>query len=110
MTRRFVLRDRKKELSDERVFEVILSPVLTEKSTLAAERGQYVFKVLREANKFEISRALEKLFEVEVSSVNTVSVPGKVKRFRGRLGKRSAFKKAIVTLREGFSIDMTTAG
>jgi large subunit ribosomal protein L23 len=110
MIHRYVLRDRKKELSDERVFEVILFPVLTEKSTFATERGQYVFKVLRDANKFEISRAVEKLFKVEVSSVNTISVPGKVKRFRGRLGKRSASKKAVVTLREGFSIDMTTAG
>ena len=107
MIRRFVLRDKGRSLSEERLFELIRRPILTEKSTLAVERGQYVFRVLRDANKIEIARAIEKLFDVKVAAVNTLPTPAKLKRFRGRLGKRPKGKKAIVTLREGSSIDMT---
>jgi large subunit ribosomal protein L23 len=89
-------------------YDVILSPVITEKSTLLSEHNQVVFRVAPTANKSEIKAAVEKLFGVKVTAVNTLNVKGKVKRFRGRLGKRNDVKKAIVTLAEGQSIDVAT--
>ena len=89
-------------------YDVILSPVITEKSSAASEFNQVVFKVRRDASKPEIKAAIEQLFKVKVTKVNTLNVQGKTKRFRGMLGKRSDFKKAIVTLAEGQSIDITT--
>lgn len=96
-----------KSLRDIAAMQIILSPVVTEKSTRLAEVGQYVFRVATDANKFEIGAAIEKLFEVQVLSVNTVNVLGKTKRFRGRIGFRSDFKKAIVTLKGGQTIDLS---
>ncbi len=97
-----------KQAADPRYYDVILSPVVTEKATMAAERNQVIFRVARDATKPEIKEAVEKLFDVKVEGVNTLVVKGKTKYFRGRAGSRSDVKKAIVTLAEGHSIDITT--
>ena len=94
--------------SDPRHYDVILSPVITEKATLASERSQVMFKVARNATKPQIKEAVEKLFDVKVKSVNTLIREGKVKAFKGRLGQQSDVKRAIVTLEEGHRIDVTT--
>lgn len=95
-------------LGKERMYEVLRAPVITEKATLASVHNQVVFRVALDATKPEIKSAIETLFKVEVSSVNTILVKGKTKRFRGRLGQRSDYKKAMVRLAEGHSIDVTT--
>lgn len=95
-------------MSNLRHFDVILSPVITEKATLGSEFGQVQFKVAIDANKLEIKRAVEELFDVKVKAVNTIKVKGKTKLFRGRVGRRSDYKKAIVSLEDGHSIDVTT--
>jgi len=89
-------------------YDTITSPVITEKATLGAEHNQYVFKVPLSATKPEIAEAVEALFDVEVKAVNTLITKGKSKRFRGRPYTRSDVKKAVVTLKDGFNIDMTT--
>lgn len=89
-------------------YDVILSPVITEKSTRGSEFNQVTFKVPLDATKPEIKAAVESLFRVKVTAVNTIRVEGKEKRFRGRLGRRSDFKKAIVSLADGQTIDVTT--
>jgi large subunit ribosomal protein L23 len=89
-------------------YDALLAPVITEKSTLLSEDGKVVFKVPLTATKAEIKDAVESLFKVTVTGVNTLRTKGKIKRFRGILGKRSDEKKAIVTLAEGDSIDVTT--
>jgi large subunit ribosomal protein L23 len=94
--------------TDPKLFDVILSPVITEKATLLSEANQVVFKVARTATKPQIKKAVETLFEVKVEAVNTVVRKGKVKRFRGTVGRQSDVKKAIVTLAAGQSIDVTT--
>ncbi|MBT3991747.1 MAG: 50S ribosomal protein L23 [Rhodospirillaceae bacterium] len=96
------------KLSQERMYEIIRSPIITEKTTIISEHNQVTFKVPLESTKPEIKAAVEGLFSVKVKAVNTIVQKGKVKRFRGHLGKRSDFKKAIVTLVEGDSIDITT--
>ncbi len=96
------------KVSQQRLFEVIRAPIVTEKSTLASEHNQVVFRVPLDASKPEIKAAVEELFKVKVRGVNTLRQQGKVKRFRGRLGKRVGVKKAYVTLEEGHSIDVTT--
>ena len=96
------------KLSQERMYELIRSPIITEKSTIISEYNQVSFRVPLEATKPEIRAAVEGLFDVKVKAVNTIVQKGKVKRFRGHLGKRSDFKKAIVTLVDGDSIDITT--
>ena len=96
------------EVSLLRAYELILRPVVTEKSTLGSEHGQVTFRVPLEATKPEIKSAVEQLFKVKVDAVNTIRIRGKVKRFRGRLGKRSDYKKAVVSLAEGQSIDVST--
>lgn len=95
-------------VSDERIYEVIRSPVITEKSTMISEHNQVTFFVPLDASKPEIKTAVEKLFSVKVEAVNTLRLKGKVKRFRGRPGRRSDRKKAIVTLAEGSQIDVTS--
>lgn len=92
----------------ERMYEIIRTPVVTEKSTLGSEHGQVTFRVPLDATKPEIKSAVEALFEVNVKAVNTLIQKGKTKRFRGRLGRRSDVKKAIVTLADGQAIDVTT--
>ena len=94
-------------MTPERMYDVVLRPVVTEKSTQGSENNQVTFRVARRATKPEIKQAVEGLFGVKVTKVNTINMRGKVKRFRGRLGKRSDYKKAIVTLSEGQSIDVS---
>jgi large subunit ribosomal protein L23 len=93
---------------DPRHYDVIVSPVITEKATALSEHNKVVFKVRMDATKPQIKEAVEKLFDVKVMSVNTVLTKGKKKVFRGRLGQRSDVKKAIVTLEAGQTIDVTT--
>ncbi|MDB5380235.1 MAG: ribosomal protein [Rubritepida sp.] len=95
-------------ISKERMYQCILSPLVTEKATLMSEVGQYAFRVAIDASKPEIKQAVEGLFGVNVLAVNTLLVKGKTKRFKGRPGKRSDWKKAMVRLVEGQSIDLTT--
>lgn len=95
----------KKKLATERDYNTILSPHVTEKATLGSEHGQVTFKVALKATKPEIKAAIENLFDVKVKAVNTMIQKGKTKRFKGIVGKRSDFKKAIVTLEEGQVID-----
>ncbi len=89
-------------------YDIIRSPVITEKTTMASEFSQVVFDVAPDADKPAIKAAVEALFDVKVKAVNTLVRKGKVKRFRGIKGKRSDVKKAIVTLQDGHSIDVTT--
>jgi len=89
-------------------YSTILSPVITEKSTKLSEYNQVVFRVPGTATKPEIKKAIEDLFKVKVKAVNTIVTKGKKKMFRGRPGVRSDVKKAIVTLKEGSSIDVTS--
>lgn len=94
--------------SKERMYEIIRKPLITEKATLITEYNQVTFAVPLTASKPEIKIAIEELFKVKVTAVNTLRTKGKVKRFRGHLGKRVDTKKAVVTLAEGNSIDVTT--
>ncbi|WP_346328268.1 50S ribosomal protein L23 [Iodidimonas sp. SYSU 1G8] len=89
-------------------FDLLLRPVVTEKSTLGVENNQVTFRVTLDATKPEIKEAVESVFGVKVNAVNTLRQQGKVKRFRGVVGKRPEYKKAIVTLAEGETIDITT--
>lgn len=95
-------------MTDLRHYDVIVSPAITEKSTMASEHNQVVFNVARKATKPEIKAAIEALFGVKVKAVNTLLRKGKTKRFKGRVGHQSDVKKAIVTLAEGQSIDVAT--
>jgi large subunit ribosomal protein L23 len=90
------------------IHDVIVSPVITEKATKLTEVNQVVFRVALDATKPQITKAVETLFKVKVTAVNTVRVKGKSKAFRGTKFKRSDVKKAIVTLEEGQQIDITT--
>jgi large subunit ribosomal protein L23 len=92
----------------ERAYEVIRRPVITEKATMISEHNQVSFLVAIDATKPEIKAAIEMLFKVKVKAVNTLIQKGKRKRFRGRPGQRPDIKKAIITLAEGHSIDVTT--
>ena len=89
-------------------YDVILSPVITEKSTRLSEVNQVVFKVARDATKPQIKKAVETLFKVKVKSVNTIKTKGKLKAWRGKRYEKSDVKKAVVTLAEGHQIDVTT--
>ena len=95
-------------LTRQQMFEIVRSPVITEKATNASEHNQVIFRVPLTATKREIRAAVEGLFDVKVTSVNTIRVQGKLKRFRGRIGRRSDYKKAVVRLRESQRIDVTT--
>ncbi len=95
-------------MSMEKHYDILRSPVITEKSTMASEHNQVMFNVAKTATKPEIKKAVESLFDVKVKAVNTLVRKGKVKRFRNREGRLSDVKKAIVTLEEGHSIDVTT--
>ncbi|MBI1274579.1 50S ribosomal protein L23 [bacterium] len=89
-----------------KAYDIVRRPVITEKSTVLSAENKVVFEVSIDASKPEIKKAVEELFKVKVESVNTIRTQGKTKRFRGRLGKRSDRKKAIITLQEGQTIDM----
>jgi large subunit ribosomal protein L23 len=96
------------KLTRQQMYDIIRSPVITEKATNASEHNQVIFRVPLTATKHEVKAAVEGLFRVNVTAVNTIRMMGKTKRFRGRPGRRSDYKKAIVTLREGQRIDVTT--
>ncbi len=89
-------------------YDIIRSPVITEKATMASEQDKVVFIVSSDATKPQIKEAVEKLFEVKVKAVNTLNRQGKQKRFRGLIGRQSDTKRAVVTLADGHSIDVTT--
>ncbi len=89
-------------------YDVIRKPIITEKATMASEANAVVFEVAIDANKPQIKEAVEALFNVKVKAVNTTVTKGKVKRFRGMLGKRRDVKKAYVTLEAGNTIDVST--
>ena len=93
---------------DPRYYDIIVSPVVTEKATLASEHNKVLFKVASKATKPQIKEAVEKLFDVKVKNVNTLIRQGKVKMFKNRVGQQSDVKRAIVTLEEGHRIDVTT--
>ena len=98
----------KSKPSGERMYEILRSPVITEKATLASEHNQVTFRVPLDASKPEIKSAVEGLFDVQVVAVNTLIHKGKTKRFRGTPGRQKDTKKAVVRLAEGQSIDVTT--
>ena len=95
-------------LTQQQMFDIIRSPVITEKATNASEHNQVIFRVPLTATKREVKAAVEGLFKVKVTAVNTIQVQGKLKRFRGRVGRRPDYKKAVVTLGEGQRVDVTT--
>jgi large subunit ribosomal protein L23 len=94
--------------AEQRHYDVIIAPLITEKATAASEKNQVVFEVAKSATKPQIKEAVEKLFDVKVKRVNTLNTKRKTRVFRGRRGVVGNFKKAIVTLEEGHSIDVTT--
>jgi len=96
------------EISRERMYDVVRAPMITEKATTVSEHNQVVFRVPLTATKPEIRAAVEGLFGVKVKAVNTLRQKGKTKRWRNRPGRRSDIKKAVVTLQEGHSIDVTS--
>ena len=95
-------------LTRQQMFDIVRSPVITEKATNVSEHNQVIFRVPLTATKREIRAAIEGLFQVKVIAVNTIRVRGKLKRFRGRVGRRSDYKKAVVKLGESQRIDVTT--
>ena len=95
-------------MSTEQYFDVIRAPIITEKATIASENNQIIFRVAIDADKKVIKEAVEALFDVKVKAVNTLRRKGKAKRFRGIPGRQNEMKKAIVTLEDGHSIDVTT--
>ena len=96
------------QMSKARAYDIVRSPVITEKATMGSEHGQVTFRVPLDASKSEIKAAVESVFNVKVKAVNTLRQLGKTKRFKGFAGKRSDYKKAIVSLAEGQTIDVTT--
>lgn len=89
-------------------FDIIKEPIITEKSTILSEQNKYVFAVDKKATKNGVTKAIEEIFGVKVTKVNVTNIPGKVKRFKGRLGKRQDLKKAVVTLEKDSVIDFTS--
>ncbi len=95
------------EVDLNKSYKIIRKPIITEKATKLSEFNKVVFEVAHASNKHEIKSAVEKLFSVKVKSVNIIKIKGKVKRFKGVLGKRNDIKKAIITLEVGNSIDIS---
>ena len=98
-----------KKQADIRHYDVVLAPHITEKATMASEQNAVVFRVANDATKPQIKAAVEALFDVKVTGVNTIVQKGKTKRWKGAAYRRSDFKKAIVTLAEGQAIDLMGA-
>lgn len=96
------------KINKERAYNIIRRPLITEKTTMGSAFGQVSFQVSKDANKVEIKQAVEMLFDVEVLSVNTSVLKGKRKRFRGHMGKQKDVKKALVTLKEGHTVDVSS--
>jgi len=90
----------------DQLYDVLLTPVFSEKATAGAELRKYVFKIVENANKGQVSMAVEKIFNVKVSKVNIINIPAKKKVFKQMKGVRSGFKKAVVTLEPGHSLDL----
>lgn len=88
-------------------FDIIKEPIITEKSTILAEQNKYVFAVDKKATKTGVAKAIEEIFGVKVVKVNVTNIPGKVKRFKGRIGRRQDLRKAVVTLEKDSIIDFT---
>jgi len=86
-------------------YDLIRRPIITEKSTYLNEQNKFVFEVASNSDKLSVKDAIEKIFEVKVKKINILNIKGKIKRFKGRLGKQSDVKKAIVTLESGYNID-----
>jgi len=107
MSRARTIKPANDRMGKQRIYEVLVAPVVTEKSTLGSENNQITFKVAKDATKPEIKKAVEEVFKVKVQSVNTLNLPGKTKRFRGVEGKRSGIKKAVVRLEAGQNIDVS---
>ena len=107
MSRARTIKPANNRIGKQRIYEVLVAPVVTEKSTLGSEHNQVTFKVTKDATKPEIKKAVEDVFKVKVKSVNTLNLPGKTKRFRGVEGKRSGIKKAVVRLESGQNIDVS---
>jgi len=108
MSRFRVIPPSETKLTRQQMYDLIRAPVITEKATNVSEHNQVIFRVPLSATKREVRAAVEGLFNVKVTAVNTIRVVGKLKRFRGRVGRRSDYKKAVVTLSEGQRIDVTT--
>ena len=108
MSRFRVIAREEMKLTRDQMYDLVRAPVITEKSTMGSEHNQVTFRVPLDADKRQVKAAVEGLFKVKVTAVNTIRVKGKLKRFRGTLGRRSDYKKAIVTLAEGSKIDVTT--
>ena len=98
---------KKINISKEKAYNTIIKPIVTEKSTLLSENNQIVFLVNINSNKIEIKKSIELIFGVKVKAVNVIRVKGKVKVFKGKSGKRPDYKKAIISLPEGQSIDLS---
>ena len=96
-----------KEVDLNKSYQIIRKPIVTEKATKLSEFNKVVFEVAYKCNKKEIKGAVEKLFSVKVKSVNIINIKGKIKRFKGLLGKRNDIKKAVITLEEGNTIDIS---
>ena len=95
------------EVDLNKSYKIIRKPIVTEKATKLSEFNKVVFQVASKSNKNEVKSAVEKLFSVKVKSVNVINIKGKVKRFKGVLGKRNDIKKAVITLEEGNTIDIS---
>ena len=108
MSRARAIKPAASPLSHNQIMDVLRKPIISEKATLISEHNQVTFEVAIDSNKAEIKLAVESLFNVSVTAVNTIRVKGKVKRFRGMLGKRKDVKKAIVTLADGDMIDVAS--
>ena len=100
-------RNKYNEVDLNKSYKIIYKPIVTEKATKLSEFNKVVFEVASKTNKIEIKYAVEKLFSVKVKSVNIINIKGKVKRFKGVLGKRNDIKKAVITLEEGNTIDIS---
>ena len=100
-------RNKLKEVDLNKSYQVIRKPIVTEKATKLSEFNKVVFEVAYKSNKNEIKGAVEKLFSVKVKSVNIINIKGKIKRFKGVLGRRNDIKKAVITLEEGNTIDIS---
>ena len=108
MSRFRVIPPAETRLTRQEMYDIVRSPVITEKATAASEHNQVTFRVALDATKRQVKAAIEGLCDVKVYAVNTIRVEGKTKRVRGKPGRRSDYKKAIVTLAEGSRIDVTT--
>lgn len=105
MIHRYVQRDKKNVLSQETIWSILKRPIITEKATAAVERRQYMFEIAEWATKWQVTKAVEAIFSVKVLAVNTLNVKGKNRVFKGKIGKCSDKKKAIVSLEAGYTLD-----